>query len=174
MSYNRHDRWPQPNPQGSYIAEPTPPKKRRNLALTLIFGGMAVVVLVLCAVAMLAWTKPTKTNPITQPEPTISADQGAVKGPVKATSKPVVKRIIPQIGQGEFEVGPDVTAGKYRTAGAAEGVVSLCTYFVSKTGSTDYTDFGTVSNITEPAIVTLKTGQTFKSSGCQPWIKQGS
>lgn len=164
-SYDRY-----PDNGHAYTGPPQygpPPKKKTNRALWLIFGAVtAVVVVLFCALAITVMSpndKPTTTATTTTTAPS--------NPPVKAAPPATKKPIIPQIGEGEFEVGKDVTAGKYKTAGAADGMVPLCSFSVKNSQGT-YVDSGLVDGLTEPAYVTLKAGQTFKTSGCKAWIKQ--
>jgi hypothetical protein len=73
-------------------------------------------------------------------------------------------------GNGTYEVGVDVAPGKYRSAGVADSAVPLC-YFDQTDAKGTIKDQG-VSN-EGPSRATLKSGLTFKSSGCQQWVKVG-
>jgi hypothetical protein len=79
----------------------------------------------------------------------------------------------PRISEGTWLVGEEVPAGKYRTPGALEGIAQLCYAHTSKTDSdADIIEQVVANGTTEPARITLKAGQYFKTSGCQPWVKQ--
>lgn len=151
-----------------YPPVPQVPKKKHTV-LWVCLAGAAIVVLALCAVGLLSTNDNKTTDQHIQPTPTTVAKAPAATIPPKAVA---THKVVPQIGRGEFEVGKDVAPGKYKTAGAEGGIISLCTYTVTGSGG-NYDDFGTLSSTAEPAYVTLKPGQTFESSGCAPWIKQG-
>jgi hypothetical protein len=141
-----------------------PPPKKKNYTTLILFGALIALALV---VGCLALTFDSSSDKPTTTATTAPAETS--KPPIKAA--PPKKPIIPQIGEGEFEVGKDVTAGKYKTAGAADSMIPLCSFSVLNNQGT-YVDSGLVDGLNEQAYVTLKTGQTFKTSGCKAWIKQ--
>lgn len=152
-------------PDGTEWAPP-PPKRKGRLLLVLAVAAFACFVIIACAAGVGMWSaKPT-------PSPTATTHKTTPDPGVRPTAaKPVeTKAIIPQIRDGEYEVGADVTPGKYKTAGAEDSVIPLCSWSVKKDGH--YTDSGVADGLTEQAYVTLKKGTTFKTSGCKPWIMQ--
>jgi hypothetical protein len=72
-----------------------------------------------------------------------------------------------------WEVGVDVSPGKYRTSGAVKGLFEFCSWTVRASDDPDsrVIDLGS-SNANEPGRVTLKAGQSFDTSGCEAWTKQ--
>jgi hypothetical protein len=73
-------------------------------------------------------------------------------------------------GNGTYEIGVDVAAGKYRSAGVQDSIAPLC-YFDQTDASGSIKDQGVANE--GPSRATLKSGLTFKSSGCQDWVKVG-
>jgi hypothetical protein len=75
-------------------------------------------------------------------------------------------------GDGDFEVGEQVQPGKYRSAGPADGVSGMCFWFRIRPSVDDPIRQVIASNGTKgAAIVTIKTGEIFRTSGCQEWHK---
>jgi hypothetical protein len=76
------------------------------------------------------------------------------------------------VGEGMFLVGQDMEAGTYKTKGMARDA-ALCYWHVAP----DTTDSrirvqGLANKEVQPGWVTLKVGDWFKTSGCQPWAIQ--
>lgn len=105
----------------------------------------------------------SKTSTIQLPE----EEGGSAGGFASAT--PSAKRSVrpDTIQEGTWEVGSDVKPGKYKTKGAVEGIVTLCYWDVQKGG--EIVAQGVKDKPGAQGIVTLKTGQTFTTSGCEPW-----
>jgi hypothetical protein len=94
---------------------------------------------------------------------------------VKVGSGPSIKptKAIAKSGtvdEGIWEVGPDIAPGKYKTSGAVEGIVTLCSWTV-KSGS-EIVAIEVVDKPTAQGVVTLKKGQTFETNGCKPWERR--
>lgn len=66
-------------------------------------------------------------------------------------------------GEGVYEVGRDMKPGTYRSAGNFQ-----CYWQVSSDPNGD--DILSNDNVDGPAIVTVRSGQYFTSSGCDDWI----
>lgn len=90
-----------------------------------------------------------------------SAATAASKAAPKTSVRPQTIR------EGMWEVGTDIKPGKYKTKGALEGIITLCTWSVMK--GDNYVDVGSVNETTAQGVVTLKAGQTFETNGCQTW-----
>jgi hypothetical protein len=75
-----------------------------------------------------------------------------------------------RVADGQFEVGTDIPAGKYKTAGSSG---ANCYYEVDKDLSGSLTGVITNGNTTGPAYATLRAGNYFKVQGCKPWQKVG-
>lgn len=150
--------------------QPPPPEKKHTLRSILV--GLAMVFLAACVVGtvVLMMVSPHSDKPLAstpsfvQPSTSKAAQQAPKKNVKPAT-----------IGEGTWHVGPDVKPGKYRTAGALDSVVPLCYWDVRKGSETgEYVDQGVANKTSEPGYVTLKTGQYFKTSGCQVWTPASS
>jgi hypothetical protein len=68
-------------------------------------------------------------------------------------------------GEGIYEVGSDITAGKYKTEGGSD-----CYYAILN--STDTSDIADNGNVSGPAFVTVRNGQYLELSGCAEWTLQ--
>lgn len=72
------------------------------------------------------------------------------------------------IEAGTWEVGTDVKVGKYKTSGAVAGdIVPLCYWHVEKAGT--ILRQGVKDKPGAQDIVTLAAGETFETTGCEPW-----
>lgn len=160
-----YDRWSTPPggaPGYANLPNPTPPPKKHTV-MVVVLVGLAVLVLALCIGGLfLAQGDPPAVKHVTTP--------------TTAGSKVAVKTVPPgkpQIVSGEYLVGHDVTAGRYRTAGAVDGAVPLCAWTTAKdTGYANVIDVGAINGLHEQAYVTLKDGEYFRTTGCLPWVKQ--
>jgi hypothetical protein len=142
-----------------------PPKKKRIWPLLVGLGVLGVLaVIVLCAVVTNPGPGDSDRIVVVQSESTFKVSK-KVAAPSKAA--------VPYIGEGEWLVGTDVASGTYRTPGADDDIIPMCTWVVwaddSKTeaGSSGISDKGNA-----PGRVVLKKGQVFETSGCKPWVKQ--
>lgn len=78
------------------------------------------------------------------------------------------------IGEGVYEVGADMPAGKYKTAGAIPtDAIPLCYYARLKHNDGTFGDIIANDSSTGQLVVTVKVGEYFKTSGCQGWRKVG-
>jgi hypothetical protein len=78
------------------------------------------------------------------------------------------------VGEGVYEVGADLPAGKYKTAGAVPtDAIPLCYYARLKHNDGTFGDIISNDSSTGQLIVTVKVGEFFKTSGCQGWAKVG-
>lgn len=135
------------------------------------FGAIAFV---LCAIGTLLVTKgnadPATPTPgrVVGSAAATAAKKVPASGKATTTVPPMVK-----VGQGTWEVGVDVPAGKYKTKGAIEGPLMLC-YWDVRMGSEDgkIGAQGVKNQANAQGLVTLKKGQFFTTSGCQDWTKR--
>lgn len=168
-----YERWPNQPPPGNYDPQATytpPPPKKRLRWLPWALAGALVLATIGCIAAMFAADpKGEPVAPKATPAATKTAQAQTAKSaaPKKAASLPT------RVGDGTFIVGKDVAAGEYKSNGAAEGIVTLCTWTTSRDNSFNKViDFGAADDIAQPSLVTLKKGQYFKTNGCQPWVRQ--
>jgi hypothetical protein len=78
------------------------------------------------------------------------------------------------IGEGVYEVGADMPAGKYKTAGAIPSdAIPSCYYARLKHNDGAFGDIIANDSSTGQLVVTVKVGEYFKTSGCQGWRKVG-
>lgn len=157
-----YDPYAQPHP---------PPQKKRPWPLLIALAVVLTLTVVVCA-AMFGRDQARRGEP-TAPTPNKTM-QAAPAQPQKAVSKaPAKKKAATSIGDGTFIVGKDVAAGQYKTPGAAERIISFCAWSTARDDSFDKPiDLGSASEVQQPGFVTLKTGYYFKTTGCQPWVRQ--
>jgi hypothetical protein len=73
-------------------------------------------------------------------------------------------------GEGDYEVGPDVKPGKYKTAGPSpDSVYPNCYYERHKASDDSFRGIIKNDNVKGPTTVTIKQGEMFKTQGCQAW-----
>jgi cytoskeletal protein RodZ len=169
---------------------PVPPKKKNRTVWIVLLAVAGLVALVCCigGLSQLATndepdatpsTRPTTVQPSTKPTTKPPVTTAPPRTTAPATSAPTteappivgLKSNPKKFGQGTFVVGKDVDAGDYRSPGAEESIMTLCTWTLkAKSGS--IVGIGSASSVDEPELVTLKKGQTFESSGCQAWVKR--
>lgn len=88
--------------------------------------------------------------------------------PKKTAPRPVGRPAT--IGEGTYEVGDDIKAGKYRTVGA-DG--SNCYWARLKNTDGDLDSIIANGNVHGPTTVTIKTSDgAFQTSGCEPWVRK--
>lgn len=149
-----------------YMSEPAPP--RRKPAWPWVLLAVGIVLVLVCSVSMVSARLISEERVIQPIRPSSSATEAA---PIAPTSTATAAPAAPgQIGEGTYEVGPEVAPGKYKSAGATPSAFQLCTWVV-KGSDGKVVDLGTANGENEQQIVTLKAGQTFESSGCKPWVK---
>jgi hypothetical protein len=129
-------------------------------ALRIILGLLAVAVLGLCGAMIFTRSDEPHGGAIVVPTT-----------PATFTSKAAVAKVSAGIGEGTWEVGVDVKPGKYKTAGAVQTGLGLCYWHTALDDSnTHIVAQGVVDKPNEPGRVTLKKGQFFRTTGCEPWI----
>lgn len=103
-----------------------------------------------------------------------SPSAGVVVGQEGAKAVPKVlptsKAVPVTIGDGTWEVGTDVKAGKYRTPGPVNSVLVMC-YWDVRNGSEEgeIVAQGVKNDLGAQGLVTLRKGQFFTTSGCEAW-----
>lgn len=137
------------------------------------FVGFVVVVVVV-GVASAAGNKTTLA-----PLPVAGAQSaaGATAAPVAGSGQPIAGTPAPAnsapadgIADGTYEVGTDVTPGKYKTTGPTTGLGAIGMCYWERTGK----DGSIIANNVGkgPDVVTIKAGDgSFKTTGCEPWHK---
>lgn len=125
-------------------------------------GGWIAVAVVAGAVAIGVSAQKQEASP-TPETPTVTTNPSTAA--FLAAEK---KNHIPVDG-GVYEIGVDINAGRWRTAGASDPDIPLCYYSTTPTpdGGSNIDQQG----VTEggPAIVDLPAGQFFHTSGCLEW-----
>lgn len=93
----------------------------------------------------------TTTSPTAEGAAPTPATPAAPAGPVTS------------VGDGTYEVGTDMAAGKCKTPGSAEDAIMGCSYHVPGTASFGYSK--------GPGVLTVKAGQTLTLAGGCTWTK---
>lgn len=155
----------------NYPISPAPPPQRKptpTWAVVLLAVGGVLLAFCILGVAGIALRGSEDPGWTVQPSSSTSAP-----APAKASAAtPAAAAPAGQIGEGTYEVGPEVAPGKYKSAGAKPSAFQLCTWTV-KGSDGKVIDLGSANGETEQQLVTLKAGQVFESSGCHPWVKVG-
>ena len=145
----------------------TPPRKKLPVWPWIVLAAVAVLacgvmIPVLASMNDNAEKTVEALNTPTTIEPSVKGKAGTPK-----TMNP------PQaIGEGEWLVGEDVKAGRYKTKGAEDSLFTFCAWTVYDKEDGDAIDFGTSDNEKAPGRVTLKKGNAFHTNGCKPWTLQ--
>lgn len=152
------------DPERGYSYAKQYPKKKKWPIVLIGLGVLCILACLIGATLLLAHEPDDTEAPGSAP--TTQASKGG-----NAATKPSVKVV--KIGEGTWKVGTEVAAGTYRTPGAKDGIVTLCTWQVSTDDDgQNIVTIDAVDSTKEPGRVTLKAGRYFKTSGCQDWIKQ--
>jgi hypothetical protein len=135
----------------------------------LITSGAALVICVLWLVGIgIAGTTPSPSRsaiPTVAAVPAAKTDaQAAPVAPAKP-SGPATR-----IGDGTYEVGVDMAAGRYKTT--SDGSIGICYWERSKDDSGDFNSIISNDLFRGPGSVTVKNGEFAKLSGGCTWTKQ--
>lgn len=95
-----------------------------------------------------------------------TAAKAATKAPSTKAAAPI--SVSPTIGEGDFVVGEDMPAGRWRTTMTVSDGCYWAIYRAN-TNQSDIIDNGIVNG--GRPTVTLKKGQEFHSNGCGSWVK---
>jgi hypothetical protein len=116
-------------------------------------------------VTVTAKARPAPTVTVTAtptPKPTHKAAHTTPKKSGPATSVP---------GDGEYRVGKDIAAGTYRTAGPQDSLG--CYWERDKDSSGDFGSIIANDNLDGSGLVTVRTGEIFKTERCKSWKRVG-
>lgn len=129
----------------------------------LIIGGGAVALIAIMAACGAATGDATSSSATT--------NQGSAATSPAAGSKPT--SAASSISEGVYEVGVDIKAGKYKTAGLEEDS-PICYWARLKNDSGEMNAILANDAVPGPTTVTIKkTDKYFKTNGCKPWQKVG-
>ena len=159
--------WGSPTPPPQY-APPAPPKKSKAKGCFGIgCGGLLAVVVIIGIVAVATGSK-TATTSSGSSNPTVASTARAA-APVAAKPKGPATSFS---GDGDYQVGVDIKAGTYRSAGP--GSDGLCYWERDSNASGDPSAIIDNDTPTGSAIVTIEpSDKYFKTSGCQEWTMAG-
>jgi hypothetical protein len=148
------------------VVSPRPKKSNRNKILAGVLGAL---VLMCCGLSI-----PVLASMLDQDDPVSVGGQIEVPSPVSTMPTPPAKAAPKTIGEGQWIVGEDVEAGRYKTEGADPDILALCVWTVYKTEGQNPITFGSTDQANAPGRVTLRKGNAFHTTGCKPWVRQAS
>ncbi len=185
--------WPHMQVPAQRSAPPTPPpppvvkpvKARRRwpwavggLALGLLIGSVSGAAGSSTATVTAAAAAPARTVTVTAPAPPPETITVTVPAPPPVQADPPAAAApsgpLTTFGDGVWEVGVDVAAGKYKTAGPGSDGIGMCYHARLKNNDGSLGDI-IDNNISQgPVTVTIKPGDGyFETNGCQDWVKVG-
>jgi len=139
----------------------------RGVAIAgLITSGAALVICVLWLVGI--GIAGSQATPSRAPLPTVGAVSAAKTNAPAAPAQPAGPAT--RIGDGTYEVGTDMAAGRYKTTG--DGSIGLCYWERAKDDSGDLGSIISNDLFRGPGSVTVKNGEFAKLSGGCTWTKQ--
>ena len=178
--------WSPPAPP-AWPAPATPAPRRRRRWPWIVLGVLAVLV---ALTAINGRGNPTGTPAGRTAAPAAavpSAAAPAVSAPAVTPTVPsatpavvIAPAVAPQpvgpdttMGDGTYEVGVDIAAGRYKTAGPNRSAVfPYCYWERSKDDSGEFGSIISNDNIGGPGSVTVKKGEFVKLSGGCTWTRQ--
>ncbi len=134
----------------------------------LITSGAALVICVLWLVGI--GIAGSQTAPSRSTIPTVAAAPAAQANPQAAPAKPAGPAT--SFGDGTYEVGVDVVAGRYKTQGPTDDLFKNCYWQRTKDDSGQFRSIIANGNTQGPGSVTIKAGEFFQTSGGCNWAKQ--
>lgn len=176
MSYS-----PQPAPSGQQPRPLAPPLAARPAVTQ--HSGLKIAVGAGCALVVfgLGVTVGGGRKDGVQPAPVVTGTVTAKTAQAAAekagrTAGPTARATVPAapdttVSQGSYLVGTDIPAGTYRTPGPAASDTPLCYWARAKDSSGTRGSILANGTPKGPAHVTLNTGETFATNGCQHWTK---
>jgi uncharacterized iron-regulated membrane protein len=124
-----------------------------------------------------AATTPAATTPISQPPGNVSVPTTAPQQ--RATTTAAAPASAPPVGaatsvrDGTYEVGKDIAAGRYKTAGPpTNATIRNCRWQSAKDDSGELRSIISSGDTQGPGSVTVKAGEFFQTSGGCTWTKQ--
>lgn len=144
-------------------AVPTPKKSRKGLWI-----GLGVVALLLIiGIANSGKSGSATTGSALPTIATVPAAQST------AAAAPQAAGPATQIGDGNYQVGVDIAAGRYKTAGpGGNGALDICYWQRTKDDSGDFDSIISNDLFKGPGSVTVKKGEFVKLTGGCTWTKQ--
>lgn len=136
-------------------------------------GGLATsgLALVICFLWLVGIGIAGSKTPTTSSVPTVAAVP-AVRTNAAAPAPAKPAGAATQVGDGTYQVGVDMAAGRFKTTGPTDDVFRNCYW---QRASDDSGQFGSIianDNTQGPASVTVKSGEFFQTSGGCTWTKQ--
>lgn len=187
----------QRNPSGGYPPPPAPKKRRK---WPFIVGGIVALLVLIAMVngGTTTPTTPTAAAPAAAPAPAVPAgiDQAqqqldeinrqleqrkaelsntpvAPAAPVVPAPAPVPSGPVTTVGDGTYQVGTDMAAGRYKTSGPdGSSAMNMCYVSRNKNDSGEFDAIIANQIVQGPGSVTVKKGEFAQFSGGCSWTKQ--
>jgi hypothetical protein len=134
----------------------------------LITSGAALAICLLWLVGI--GIAGSQATPSRSTIPTVDAVPAAKVNPPAAPAKPTGPAT--SFGDGTYEVGVDVVAGRYKTQGPTDDLFKNCYWQRTKDDSGQFRSIIANGNTQGPGSVTIKAGEFFQTSGGCVWAKQ--
>lgn len=162
--------------QYQHMPPPAPQKPRKRGRL--VFAFVMVALGMISAVALLAamgssHRTTSEYRASTAANPPTSVAQAPI-GTVAETPAPVAPSgPAAEFGEGQFEVGVDIVAGKYRTAGPEANIMDMCYVERSRNASGEFGSIIANDIVKGPHTIAVKNGEFVTNSGCKSFVKIG-
>lgn len=159
--------------QGCYANAPAPPPRKpsvgKGCVIAIVLMAFGTLLVVALAIGSSKGPRATSSVPHTS----------AMQGPDISASSPEPAIVVTPSGpasviaEGQYEVGVDVVAGKYRTAGPNENVTGMC--YVERARNASGELGAIISNdlVRGPKTITIKVGEFVTNTDCQTFEKIG-
>jgi len=138
-----------------------------------IAAGILVAFFALCGIGTVVIGSATDSDPKPTASWTSTPNEPSGSGQAVRSTKGTPPRgnTVRQYGDGQYEVGKDIPAGRYKTAGPEEDAFSFCYWERTRDTSGGFGSIIANETVKGQGYATLKTGEYFKTSGCKPWVK---
>ena len=161
-----------------YVPAPSgPPPKQRRARWPWVVAATAVLLIGFGSCGASTRTS-SDTPPYYGPSGSTAVAKGGASVAKGAPAAPAAPAPAPsgpltRFGDGTYEVGVDVAAGRYKTPGSGEpGIWGSCYWERSKNDSGSFDSIISNENLQGPGSVSLKPGEFFKTNGGCQWTKQ--
>lgn len=152
---------------------PSPPPRKRRRWPFVVAGVLALFVIVGIVAAV------TGSNGTAAPTVTVPTPVAPTAAPAPVAAAPVPSAPVPAagpsttVGDGTYEVGVDMAAGKYKTTGpGADSITGMCYQQRAKDSSGEFGSIISNDLVQGPGVVTVKDGEVVTFSGGCEWAAQ--
>lgn len=159
--------------QYQHMPPPAPQKPRKRGRL--VFAFVMVALGMISAVALLAAIGSSHRTASEYRASTVATSVSQAPIGTVAETPAAVAPTGPaaEFGEGQFEVGVDIVAGKYRTAGPEENIMDMCYVERSRNASSEFGSIIANDIVKGPHTIAVKNGEFVTNSGCKSFVKIG-